>query len=189
MNTVLTHVVCFFVYVYGIYEETIRQTIFSTISELNNSNAKIDECIYDLYALIFSEEYDSLYNVGNENKWQKRWKISNKFEENKTLKISEQLLPTDGKNLRYKQLESIAKSFGVNNSVLPRNELGGYIQEMVDNRNYIAHGNKSPKEIGREFTKIDLLKRCEYISEVCEYIITVYKSYIVEKKYLKSTIQ
>lgn len=40
--------------------------------------------------------------------------------------------------------------------MLPRNEIGGYIQEMVDNRNYIAHGNKTPKEVGRNFTILDL---------------------------------
>lgn len=61
----------YFVYIYGIYEETIRQVVSTTIDELNNAEVKIDECIYELYSLIFSEEYDGMYSVGNEHKWKK----------------------------------------------------------------------------------------------------------------------
>ena len=58
--------------------------------------------------------------------------------------ISHDMMPTDGKNIRYKQLKSIANSFGIERKMYYReNEIGGYIQEMVDNRNYIAHGNKN----------------------------------------------
>ena len=174
----------FFVYVYGIYEETVRQVVSETIDELNRAHIKIDECIYELYSLIFSEEFDGLYNVGNEHKWEKRWEISKKLIRNQVVEIPN-TMPTDGKNLRYRQLDSIAKSFGVKESILPRNEIGGYITEMVDNRNYIAHGNKTPKEVGRNYTSTDLLERCGYISEICEYIILVYERYINEKKYLK----
>lgn len=58
----------FYVYIYGIYEETIRTVVQKTIEELNAKSIKVDECIYELYALIFSTEYDSIYGVGNEHK-------------------------------------------------------------------------------------------------------------------------
>ena len=99
--------------------------------------------------------------------------------------ISHDMMPTDGKNIRYKQLKSIANSFGMKENVLPRNEIGGYIQEMVDNRNYIAHGNKTPKEVGRNFTILDLKNRCDYMEEVCNYVIAEYEAYIQERKYLR----
>lgn len=178
----------FFVYIYGIYEEIIREVVSATIDELNHSNIKINECIYELYALIFSDDYDGLYNVGNEHKWEKRWNISDKIMNNQIVTISNDLMPTDGKNIRYRQLNSIAKSFGMKENILPRNEIGGYIQEMVDNRNFIAHGNKTPREIGRNYTVADLLQRCEDISEVCSYMIFVYEKYIREKKYLKVVV-
>lgn len=81
--------------------------------------------------------------------------------------------------------EWIANSFGMKENVLPRNEIGGYIQEMVDNRNYIAHGNKTPKEVGRNFTILDLKNRCDYMEEVCNYVIAEYEAYIQERKYLR----
>lgn len=175
----------FYVYIYGIYEETVRSVVQETIEELNARRIKIDECIYELYALIFSPEFDSIYGVGNEHKWEKRWNISKKLTDNPVIAISNDIIPTDGKNLRYKQLESIAKTFGIQENILPRQEVGGDIQEMVNNRNYIAHGNKTPKEVGREVTVSDLQSKLEHISEVCTYTIEIYERYILGHKYLK----
>ena len=175
----------FFVYIYGMYEEIIRTIISTTISKLNESSVYIEQCIYELYPLVFAPEYDSLYAVGNEHKWEKRWEISNKFIQNPAIQLPSELFPTDGRNLRIRQLESLKRSFGISDNVLPRPEIGGYIQEMVDNRNDIAHGNKLPKEVGRAFTKQDLLNRCDYISEICSYICGIYESYILNGKYIR----
>lgn len=175
----------FYVYVYGIYEETVRSVVQETIEELNAKKLKINECIYELYALIFSPEYDSIYGVGNEHKWEKRWCISRKLKDDPIITISDEILPTDGKNIRYKQLESIAKTFGIQDNILPRQEIGGYIQEMVNNRNYIAHGNKTPREVGRDVTVSDLQSKLEYILEVCTYTIEIYERYILQQKYLR----
>ena len=175
----------FFVYAYGIYEEVIRKVISATIHELNCANVTIDKCIYELYDLIFSKEYDALYHVGSEHKWDKRWQISEKLQQNPLMSIDANTFPTDGKNLRYRQLNSLATSFGIRGSVLPRSEIGGYITELVDNRNDIAHGNKTPKEVGRNYTKDNLLDRCDYVSEVCIYIADSYEKYITEKNYLR----
>jgi len=175
----------FFVYIYGIYEEIVRRVISTTIQELNNTSVNIDQCIYELYSLILSNEYDGLYNVGIEHKWEKRWLISNKLTKNQLIRIENGLFPTDRKNIRYRQLESLAKSFGIKENILPRNDLGRYIEEMVNDRNDISHGNKLPKEVGRNYTKNDLLLICGYISEVCSHIVTVYEKYIVDRKYLR----
>ena len=175
----------FFVYIYGIYESIIKQIIGITINKLNQSGAKIDTCIYELYSLLLSSEYDTLYQVGNEKKWERRWDISNKLIANQAISISNDLFPTDGKNLRVRQLESLKNSFGINKDVLPRPETGGYIQEIVDHRNHIAHGDVLPKEVGRAYTKSDIIFRCSIITEVCEYICNTYEEYIVQRKYIK----
>ena len=92
--------------------------------------------------------------------------------------IPNEIIPTDGKNLRYRQLQSIAKTFGIHDDILPRPEIGGDIQEMVNNRNYIAHGNKTPKEVGREVSVSDLQRKLLHISEACTYIVDIYEKYI-----------
>lgn len=175
----------FFVYVYGIYEKIIHEVVYRTIDILNKRKIHIDKCIYDLYTLAFSNEFDGFENVGREHKWEKRWEICEKMAANPMLIIPDKLFPTDGKNIRYKQLNSIAKSFGMKENILPRDEIGGYLNEMVDNRNAIAHGDKTPKDIGKNYTKDDLRKKCEIISEICEYTVEIYENYINERSYMK----
>ena len=175
----------FFVYLYGIWESIVQQVVIQTIDALNSSNDLIKECNYDLYSLIFSGEYDAIYSAGSKTKWEKRWAISDRLNNNEAIHISTPLMPTDGRNIRYRQLKSIAKSFGIQDPIVPRTELEGRLQEVVDNRNWIAHGDKSPSEVGARYTVNDLKKRREQIEELAMYVISTYEHYIAEKKYLK----
>lgn len=175
----------FFVYIYGVYEEIIRKTVIRTIESLNQANVSISRVKYELLQLILSSEYDGLYSVGNDKKWEKRWNISNKLKVDDVISISTEIMPTDGKNIRYKQLESIAKAFGICESILPRSEIGGYINEMVENRNLIAHGNVMPQDVGRRYTADELIKKYDMINEFCTYFVEVYEKYIVHTRYLK----
>lgn len=151
---------------------------------MNRSSSKIGDCKYELYSLLFSPEFDSLRNIGNEKKWETRWKLLNKLISNGGIHIQPDIFPTDGKNIRIRQLQSIANSFGLKEKVLPRDEIGGYVQELVDVRNDISHGNKLPREIGRNYTQEDLLTRCEIFSELCIYVVSIYEKYIIEERYL-----
>lgn len=114
----------FFVYAYGIYEGIVHDIISATIAELNSTSMPIDKYIFELYSIIFSPEYDSLYHVGNEHKWEKRLAISSKLLTNSNITIQEDMFPTDGRNLKFRQLKMIADSFGIKSEVLPKNELG-----------------------------------------------------------------
>lgn len=177
----------FFVYIYGVYEEIVRRIITETIRALNNAGIHIEQCNYGLFPLAFSPEFDSLYGAGSQTKWQNRWKISQKLKDNPAMNISLDLFPTDGKNLKHRQLSSLFCSFGLDCSPLPRVEIGGYITEIVDNRNYISHGDYLPKDIGRKYTKEDLLKRCDIVSEVCNYICETFELYILGNKFTKTS--
>ena len=143
-------------YLYGIWESTVTSVVSATIEKLNESDRKVDDVIVELYPLIFNAEYDGLYCAGRGAKWQKRFSISQKLLNNQKIQIAEGLMPTDGKNIKYKQLECIANSFGMKNKVIPKNEYGGYLEEMVKNRNHIAHGNVMPVDVGGAYSLSDI---------------------------------
>ena len=178
----------FFVFAYGIIEYTVKSVVAETIKQLNEFQIDIKDVSYPLYTLVFSKEYDSLYGVGSSKKWENRWKISDKLIANEKVFISNELMPTDGKNIRYKQLESIARSFGVTAQVVPSNEVGGYLDVIVNNRNWIAHGDKLPSDIGRNYSINDIVHYSDITSELCSYIIEIYENYILNFQYLKSSV-
>lgn len=176
----------FFVYLYGVYESAVTKTVRTTIEALNDSHVLLSECIVELYTMILNNEYDSLEGVGRKNKWKNRWKIPAKLNANEQIQVNTEVLPTDGQNYQYAQLESIVKSFGVPHDVLPRAEIGGYIAEMVKHRNHIAHGDKLPGDIGRGYTVSELSSQLQKIDEFCTYFIDMFETYINTSEYKKS---
>lgn len=179
----------FFVYLYGVFEMVITKTVARTIEELNTSGARISECKIELSALIFSPEYDALYGVGDKKKWDRRWDISNKYIADCPLNIIETILPTDGRNIQEGQLRSIANTFGNDYSIFPRPETRGYVVELVQFRNFIAHGDELPQDIGKRFSIADLEMRLQHIDELCTYTIDHYEDYIQNQKYLKKPLE
>ncbi len=115
----------------------------------------------------------------------KRWDFFENFRDTTIVNIRDEIMPTDGQNFRYRQLESIWKTFCIQDPILPHGSTGGRIQEMVDLRNSIAHGNESPVEIGKRFTADDLQIRFDVIDEYCNYVIITFENYINNKHYLK----
>lgn len=174
----------FYVHLYGAYEYTIKATVVRCISIINQKKPKISDCKPLFMSLAVSDELDSLSDVGNSKKWKKRWELFSVIESN-VVEISEELMPTDGKNYRYAQLDSIWKSFCIADNVLPRGAIGGRIIEMVEARNKIAHGNESPIEVGRRKTIDDLMDVYNDINEFCTYMIQVFEDYILQEKYLR----
>ena len=93
-------------------------------------------------------------------------------------------MPTDGKNIRYSQLESIWKTFCITAPILNAPSIGGRLKDIVDNRNAIAHGNNTAAEIGSRVSMTDLHNRYNEMSSYCSYVIQVFEDYVNNKDFL-----
>lgn len=175
----------FFVYAYGIFERIITFLVQESIEELNLIGININECSFDLINMDLDPEYKAIKDVSRDKKWQKRWDIAAKFKRNEVVNIPRGVLPTDGKNISKPQLESLINTFGIKANPFPRPEVQGYVDQVARNRNAIAHGDNTPKEIGRNYTLQDIDKAFLAISDQCDYFITIFELYFINKEYLR----
>lgn len=175
----------FFVYIYGIFEWLVKIITQRTIESINEYGGKIDEFIYDVYPLIFSQEIDSLQGCGIRKKWIAGAQISQRLKENNTVVIANEIFPTNGRNIHLPQLTSIATVFGIKEDVIPNKESEGYLSEVIKNRNYIAHGEKEPCEVGAGYSKKDIFTIYTVIYELSDFILQQYNNYIKNKNFLK----
>ncbi|MCM3289677.1 MAE_28990/MAE_18760 family HEPN-like nuclease [Paenibacillus sp. MER 180] len=175
----------FFVHLYGVVEYTVRNTVSTAISTINNEQCKYSDLKPVFLSLALDGEFESLSQVKASKKWEKRWEILSKGFSNEVAVLNNDIIPTDGANIKFKQLESIWKSFCIDDPILPRVGTGGLLNELVTNRNKIAHGVETPETVGRRFTYDELTLRFDAISELCSYIINTFESYIEEKKFKK----
>lgn len=173
----------FFVQLYGAYEYTVKTTVSKSIELINLKRPKLSECKALFLSLALNSQLDSIASVGDK-KWEKRHALFNTLADNDHIQIPNDLFPTNGRNLRFRQLESIWKSFSIVEPVISRPELRGRISELVNNRNAVAHGNETASKIGSLNTIAELYVRYGEISEVCSYIIQTFEDYIKNEKYL-----
>lgn len=111
------------------------------------------------------------------------------YQDHHNKKYESSLIPTDGRNIQFKQLESIAVTFGKSGPVIPSNRIQGYIVTTVENRNHIAHGDETPGEVGARITKKDIEENFTSMEELSEYIINQYDLYVKNKEFLKSSVR
>ncbi len=174
----------FFVHLYGAYEYTVKTTVSRTIDLINKKNPQLNNCKPLFLSIILNSELDSIASVGDK-KWEKRHTLFTKFNTNNIVQIQNDIFPTNGRNLKYRQLQSIWNSFSISDPILPRQSLGGRITELIENRNAIAHGNEPAATIGSLNTISELYIRHSEISEVCSYIIKTFEEYVKNDRFLK----
>lgn len=183
-NSVLTAKGLFYVHIYGVFEYTVTSAVQKAIQYINSESIKVNDIKPIILSMALNSECDSIANTRSRN-WSKRWTLFEKIRDNTTAQITTEILPTNGKNIRYNQLESIWTTFCIDDPILNIPSIGGRLSDIVDNRNAIAHGNADPSEIGSRVSIADLYIRHNEMSNYCSYLIQVFEDYIANQKYLK----
>jgi len=130
----------FFVHLYGAYEFTIGYAVQKTI-QLINSSVQIADCEPILVSPSIPSATHSPVWCGQEV--DRRHVLFGRIKSSDSIQIDDALLPTMAGNIKYKQLETIWRAFNVK-ARFPQLALRGKLEELVDNRNAIAHGRESP---------------------------------------------
>jgi hypothetical protein len=183
-NSVLSSKGFFYVHIYGVFEYTVTTAVEKTISLINDDNVLLNDLKPLVLSMVLNSECDSITSTRSRN-WKKRWSLFEKIRDNGISQIATEIFPTDGKNIRYSQLESIWTTFCIDDPILNIPSIGGRIKDIVDNRNAIAHGNFTPSEIGSRVSMPELYNRYNEMSNYCSYLIQVFEDYITNKDYLK----
>jgi hypothetical protein len=176
-----------YVQLYGIIEHTLSQSVTRTIDCINESHTLINDIKPAILSLALDARLEALIQV-NTKKWDKRHLVFSEFTNNPKVDIPDHLLPTDGKNITDKQLQSIWNTFSIDNDLFHDVTFRGRLQDIVTNRINIAHGNSTASEVGSSITIDDLRTRLDDVSTFCTYLVGVFEDYIQNNKFKKSSI-
>ena len=175
-----------FVLLYGCIEYSVTETIKVTESAISLQKVSLSKIKPTLITRFLHKDFDALHNVGRKQKWQKRLDFMQKLTTDDiiTENICDDLeLPTDGKNIRHSQLKSIFDTFSISPQFLTPH-WGGRLNDIVDNRNAISHGNKTASSVGKPIFITDLKKRIDEVNQFCTEFIGIFSNYIQNKEYM-----
>ncbi|MDH2997212.1 hypothetical protein A1D22_05940 [Pasteurellaceae bacterium LFhippo2] len=174
-----------FVLLYGCIEYSVTESIKVTENIISLQNLSLSQVKPTLMTRFLHKEFDSLHNVGRKQKWQKRLDFMQKLIDDNVIVgncCDDLELPTDGKNIRSQQLKAIFDTFSINTPLLTP-QWGGRLKDIVDNRNAIAHGNKTASAVGKPIFITDLQNRISEVNQFCTEFITIFANYIQNKEY------
>jgi hypothetical protein len=167
-----------FVEIYAIYEYTVRTAVQTAISSLNSRKHRLCDLTPTLLALYLDPELRSLRDAGNKKVWEARRTLFAKaFAKDAALIAADTKLPDDGSHFRYSHLLTIMAVFNIRRRPVRNLQHVPRINEVVDHRNQIAHGSDTAENIGRRYTRAEVLTVLRQMRSVCNCIVALFDGY------------
>jgi hypothetical protein len=168
----------FFVQTYGVYEFTVTSAVRTLAAHLNNRSHPIRDIRPELLSMVLDAEFASVVDGSLKKTWANRMALFRRASCSDPSALHEGLFPKDGSQYRFTQLQLVWELFGIPSPVLPHPRFSRYIDEMVENRNRIAHGNESAELVGRRYTIADLDVRANDVEHLCTHITSAFSSFL-----------
>jgi hypothetical protein len=173
-----------FVHLYAIYEYAVVNSFKSAISAIKLAADGCCDLKREPLAILLHPEWSSIIQSGRNSTWEKRISVLKKIGSTDIPTLDDTVFPTDGSHFRQGQLITIWKILDISTPIIPENRLLGRIDELVENRNAIAHGRKKPEEIGRIFAENEIKDRIVDTERISLHVVDTLDNYITNKNYL-----
>jgi hypothetical protein len=161
-----------FVQVYGIYEYTAKSMTRLAIAQVAACGHTFADLRPSLLALFLDAELSAVRDAGEGKLWEKRLRLLERvFSADPVTAVN--AIPHDGANFKHSQIEMILKILGVNRKMTIRERHLFRIDELVSNRNRIAHGEETALEVGRRYSRQDIRYHIKLMQKICLRLIFI----------------
>ena len=169
----------FYVHLYGAFEFSVNRIVLGAAQAINAAQVPHSNVVHPLCALVLDTSFNALSQSGRH--WQKRIELIRQRLSFDIAQINDGSM--DMQNIWLDTIQRIFDVFGVAKPIMFDVTKSGYIREVVEARNKIAHGEDSPIVYGS-------LKRCADLQIVHDairaeafYILDCFNEYLTSGAY------
>jgi MAE_28990/MAE_18760-like HEPN len=174
----------FYVHLYGALEYSITLSVQVLLQEMTKTTVRFSDYDHMLHAVILDDHFRSLAEPGLKLRWPKRRELLAKQISSEPCSLNDTVFQDQLQNLWYKTLHSIFEYLCIPRQAVPEDRMRGYIDEIVDNRNAIAHGRQAAQEVGRRVTSTDLKERFDAITKVVNHVLETFDDYLETRHFI-----
>ena len=161
-----------FVQVYAVYEFTVKGVVRAAVDSIATHGHELKDIRPSLMSLLLDPEWKSFRDSGRKRQWEGRLRVLERAFSNEAVTVPEETsIPSDGTHYRYSQLCVIFRVFGIARMPVRRKLHIPRISEVVGHRNAIAHGRETAEQIGRRYTRPEVLRISRQMNSVCRSLI------------------
>jgi len=182
----------FFVHLYGTFEKSVNGMVQKTIALVDAKNVKHRHFAMPFNTIALVNKLKSLKDSGHGKLISKAVEL---FEEINCIRepsLNETAFSRDLQNVWAKTITTVNDSFGIKNFTITTQERAT-IDELVENRNKIAHGREKPSIVGSTHMANQLKDKLDLITDfnykmIDEFEVYFNRNKVEVMKLLKSSI-
>jgi len=169
-----------FVQIYAIHEYTIVNALKLAIETIASHSHSYSDLRPSLLAMFLNPELCSLRDCGLANVWERRIALLDRAVSRDTVQLSNPPMPNDGSHFRHTQIKLVLKVLGVTRAPTARRRHLYRIDEVVDTRNSIAHGEQTAAEVGRAYSNGDIWTSIRQMKNACLRLVMIVEEHCNE---------
>ena len=174
----------FFVLLYAYFESSVNRFVSATLNHVSGAAILTKHLQVALYSLALNPTLTALESSGKNTKWRHRVALFADQDSSDRCAINDVVLSIYLQNIWHASLLQVFSCLGIREQVVPSNRHIGYVDELVDKRNAIAHGREAAADVGRRFRSSELLVRLDAVAEVVAHLEASLTTYLDQKLYI-----
>lgn len=174
----------YYVHLYGAFEYSINQGVQAVLGFITSSKVQVNHIEHILNSVVLDSQFNSYKDSGVDVKWEKRISLLSEIQSDGECRINDAVFSYYLQNIWYKSLEQVFKCLCIPDRCVPENRLIGYIDEIVNKRNSVAHGRESAADVGAGTRSPDLQIRFDAIVQVINHIYDCFENYLLGKHFI-----
>lgn len=176
----------FYVSVYGAIEYAVTHGTQAFINNLCSLSVNTKHLEQSLYAIALDSQLTSARDSGEKKKWESRRAIFKSMETGGICAIPDTVFGTYLHNVHPKTIEEIFSCLGVQKPVTSAESEIGYLREITEKRNAVAHGRETAGDAGKGLTKQDMEIRLTAAYSIGSYFLAAIDDHAASLKFVRA---
>jgi MAE_28990/MAE_18760-like HEPN len=161
-----------FVQIYGIYEYTARNVTRAAIEGIAAHGHRMNELRTSLQALFLDPQLRAIRDCGEGTAWERRLDLVERAASREEI-TSVAAMPHDGTFFKHTQIVLILKVLGIKRKFTTRVRHLYKLDEIVNNRHSISHGEATALEVGRRYSRAEIMRDIRLMRGICLRLISI----------------
>ncbi|WP_194270626.1 HEPN domain-containing protein [Glaciimonas soli] len=174
-----------YVSLYGALEYCVEQGVQGLLNFISASQVQNAHLEYSVNVVALDPFLTSVRDAGEKKKWPSRRALFEKMADSSVCTISNTAFGTFLHNVHPSTIEEVFHCFGIDLPPTPEPRQIGYLQEIVDKRNAVAHGRDTATEVGEGRTLADLVLRMDAVYAECIYFLSALEEHASDLSFVQ----
>lgn len=176
----------FFVHLYACFEYAVGESFGRLALNISSRGVSLSHLSSPMHTVALDGLLTSLQtNTNWRKKFSKRVELCRTLDSLDQATIADTVLANSMPNISSAILAIAFQAYGIRNPPLLTPAIGGYIDEVVNKRNAIAHGRESPLSVGN-VKVLELRKRLASLQDQSTYVVDCINEFLNKKHFVNT---